>query len=97
MDEPNANLDDVGEGQLAEAIERFKSQGSTIIITSHRPRLVSIVDKLLVLRNGQQVGFGPAKAMLESVRNMQVAPGSEAGAETKVSPPEKTDEVTPAT
>jgi ABC-type protease/lipase transport system fused ATPase/permease subunit len=97
MDEPNANLDDVGEGQLAEAISRLKAQGSTIVITSHRPRLVSMVDKLLVLRNGQQVGFGPAKAMLESVRNMQVAPSPEASTETKASPPEKTDEVTPAT
>jgi hypothetical protein len=58
---------------------------------------VSIVDKLLVLRNGQQVGFGPAKAMLESVRNMQVAPSTEAGAEAKAAPaPEKTDEATPA-
>jgi ATP-binding cassette subfamily C exporter for protease/lipase/ATP-binding cassette subfamily C protein EexD len=83
MDEPNANLDEVGEGQLAEAIERFKAQGSTVVITSHRPRLVSIVDKLLVLRNGQQVGFGPAKAMLESVRNMQVAPTPEGPTETK--------------
>jgi ABC-type protease/lipase transport system fused ATPase/permease subunit len=97
MDEPNANLDDVGEAQLAEAISHLKAQGSTIVITSHRPRLVSMVDKLLVLRNGQQVGFGPAKAMLESVRNMQVAPSPETSAEKKASPPEKTDEVTPAT
>lgn len=89
MDEPNANLDDVGEGQLADAIEHFKSQGSTIIITSHRPRLVSIVDKLLVLRNGQQVGFGPAKAMLESVRNMQVAPNAESSTDTKTNDPDQ--------
>mgnify|MGYP000347769951 CR=1 FL=1 len=41
-------------------------------MTTHRPRLVSVVDKLLVLRNGQQVGFGPAAEMINSVRNLQV-------------------------
>ena len=74
MDEPNANLDEVGEGQLAETIQTLKARGTTIIFTTHRPRLVSIVDYLLVLRGGQQVGFGPAKAMLESVRNLQIVP-----------------------
>jgi ABC-type protease/lipase transport system fused ATPase/permease subunit len=50
----------------------LKTQGSSIIMTTHRPRLVSVVDKLLVLRNGQQVGFGPAAEMINSVRNLQV-------------------------
>jgi ATP-binding cassette subfamily C exporter for protease/lipase/ATP-binding cassette subfamily C protein EexD len=74
MDEPNANLDEVGEGQLADTIQALKAHGTTIIFTTHRPRLVSIVDYLLVLRGGQQVGFGPAKAMLDSVRNLQIVP-----------------------
>lgn len=77
MDEPNANLDEVGEGQLADAIQALKAQGSTIVLTTHRPRLVSVVDHLLVLRGGQQVGFGPAKAMLDSVRNLQIIPTNE--------------------
>lgn len=77
MDEPNANLDEIGEGQLAHAIEQLKLQKSTIIITSHRPRLVGIADQLLVLRGGQQVGFGPAKAMLETIRNLQEKPDSQ--------------------
>jgi hypothetical protein len=34
--------------------------------------LVSVVDSLLVLRNGQQVGFGPAEDMINAVRNLQV-------------------------
>jgi ABC-type protease/lipase transport system fused ATPase/permease subunit len=77
MDEPNANLDEAGENQLADAIQKLKGLGVAIIITTHRPRLVSVADKLLVLRAGQQVGFGPAKAMLESLRNLQVVPTPE--------------------
>jgi len=72
MDEPNANLDEVGETALVNAISYLKSQGSTVIITTHRPRLVSVADNLLVLRNGTQVGFGPAEEMINAVRNLQL-------------------------
>ena len=72
MDEPNANLDEVGESALVQAVTYLKSQGSTIIITTHRPRLIGAVDNLLVLRNGAQVGFGPADDMINAVRNLQV-------------------------
>jgi ATP-binding cassette subfamily C exporter for protease/lipase len=72
MDEPNANLDEVGESALVQAVGFLKTQGSAIIMTTHRPRLVSVVDSLLVLRNGQQVGFGPAEEMINAVRNLQV-------------------------
>jgi len=72
MDEPNASLDDIGESSLAQAITFLKSQGSTVIITTHRPRLISVADQLLVLRNGVQVGFGPADEMINAVRNLQL-------------------------
>jgi len=72
MDEPNANLDEVGESALVQAVSYLKSQGSTVIITTHRPRLIGAVDNLLVLRNGAQVGFGPADDMINAVRNLQV-------------------------
>ena len=77
MDEPNANLDEVGESALVQAVSYLKSQGTTIVMTTHRPRLVSVVDSLLVLRNGQQVGFGPAEEMINAVRNLQVVPPGE--------------------
>jgi len=77
MDEPNANLDEVGETILAQAISFFKEQGSSILITTHRPRLVGVVDNLLVLKDGLQVGFGPAQEMISAVRNLQVVPKSD--------------------
>jgi ATP-binding cassette subfamily C exporter for protease/lipase len=81
MDEPNANLDEVGESALVQAVAYLKSQGSTVIITTHRPRLIGAVDNLLVLRNGAQVGFGPADDMINAVRNLQVV--AQQGGEAK--------------
>jgi ATP-binding cassette subfamily C exporter for protease/lipase len=72
MDEPNSNLDEVGETALLQTIQALKSNGSTVIITTHRPRLVGVVDQMLVLKAGKQVAFGPAKDILEAVRKLQV-------------------------
>lgn len=71
MDEPNSNLDDAGEGALVKAIEQLKALGSTVVITTHRPRLVGVVDSMLVLQAGKQVAFGPAKGVLDAVRKVQ--------------------------
>jgi len=79
MDEPNANLDEVGESALAQALTHLKTQGCTVIITTHRPRLVGVADSLLVLRNGAQVGFGPAEEMINAVRNLQVVAQNKPG------------------
>jgi ATP-binding cassette subfamily C exporter for protease/lipase len=74
MDEPNSNLDEVGENALIQTVQALKDNGGTVIITTHRPRLVSIVDMMLVLKAGRQVAFGTAKDMLDAVRKLQAVP-----------------------
>jgi ATP-binding cassette subfamily C protein len=59
LDEPNSNLDPEGEEALCRAILNVKNAGSTVIIVTHRPRILAIVDRVLVLRRGMQVSFGP--------------------------------------
>lgn len=71
MDEPNANLDEVGEQALVKTIQHLKQLGSTIVLTTHRPRLISSVEFILVLKQGKQVVFGPAKDVIDSIRNLQ--------------------------
>ena len=90
MDEPNSNLDEVGEAALVHTIETLKAQGSTVVLTTHRPRLVSVVDRMLVLRAGKQVAFGPAQDILEAVRKLQVVaakPAEAAPSEASTEPP----------
>jgi PrtD family type I secretion system ABC transporter len=68
LDEPNANLDEVGEQALIQAMRHLRERGSTVIVTTHRPRLIGIVDYMLVLKDGRQVGFGPPKDLFEAVK-----------------------------
>lgn len=74
MDEPNSNLDEVGENALVATVQALKQSGSTVVLTTHRPRLVGVVDKMLVLKAGRQVAFGDAREMLDAVRKLQVVP-----------------------
>ena len=71
MDEPNANLDEQGEQALVSAIQSLKNSGSTVLVTTHRPRLIGTVDSILVMRNCKQVMFGPAKQVINKIRNLQ--------------------------
>jgi PrtD family type I secretion system ABC transporter len=72
MDEPNASLDEAGENVLIQAVSVIKAMGSSVILTTHRPRLVAVADNLLVLRAGTQVGYGATKDMLRAVQNLQL-------------------------
>jgi PrtD family type I secretion system ABC transporter len=74
MDEPNSNLDELGETALINCVLALKQNGGTVIITTHRPRLVNVVDMMLVLKEGRQVAFGKAQDILEAVRRLQVIP-----------------------
>lgn len=58
LDEPNSNLDEAGEAALVHALERLKSQKTTVIMITHKPSLLSNVDKLLVLKQGAAPDFG---------------------------------------
>jgi ATP-binding cassette subfamily C protein len=66
LDEPNANLDPDGEAALCAAILSARSQGATFLIVTHRPRLLTIADHVLLLRDGTQVAFGPVSEVLPS-------------------------------
>lgn len=79
MDEPNSNLDELGENALVKTVQALKANGSTVVLTTHRPRLVGVVDKMLVLKAGRQVAFGDAREMLDAVRKLQVVPADNPG------------------
>lgn len=64
LDEPNSNLDEVGERALASAMRALKAAGSTIFIITHRTSVLSQVDMLLVLREGAITQFGPTKHVM---------------------------------
>jgi len=67
LDEPNSNLDDQGEAELVEALQRIKANGATIIVITHRMMVLRCVDKMLVMKEGQAVNFGPRDQVLAAL------------------------------
>lgn len=59
LDEPNSNLDEKGEKALLAAMKQLKDHGATTIMVTHKPSLLTSVDKVLVLKDGQVAMFGP--------------------------------------
>lgn len=68
LDEPNANLDQAGEGALAAAIEEMKRRGSTLVIVGHRPSTIHQADKILLLKDGRVELFAPRDEVLQRLR-----------------------------
>lgn len=64
LDEPNSNLDAAGEQALTTAMMRAKEKRVTTIVITQRPALLSIVDKVLILRAGRMEAFGPPRQVL---------------------------------
>ncbi|MEY2825002.1 MAG: hypothetical protein RLZ64_1540, partial [Pseudomonadota bacterium] len=58
LDEPNANLDDVGEVALMKAIVELKQAGKTVFMVLHQRNLLALADRVLVLNNGTVAQFG---------------------------------------
>ena len=67
LDEPNSNLDDQGEKELVEAINRIKQTGCTVVVITHRTMVLRCVDKILVMKAGQAAAFGPKDQVLASL------------------------------
>jgi PrtD family type I secretion system ABC transporter len=59
LDEPSSNLDADGDAALTDCIMQLKQRGTTVVIISHRPSTIGVVDKILLLKDGVAEMFGP--------------------------------------
>ena len=76
LDEPNSNLDAAGDKALNGAIEFMRSQNKTVIIISHRPAAITAVNKVLMLRGGQQEKFGTKEQVFKTGKSDRAQPRS---------------------
>jgi ATP-binding cassette subfamily C exporter for protease/lipase len=64
LDEPNANLDEMGELALDKALQQAKQRGQTVIIVSHRPIAIRNCDLILVMQEGLVSLYGPREQVM---------------------------------
>jgi len=64
LDEPNSNLDEVGERALSYALEYLKATGATIFVITHRTNILSQLDRLLVMKDGLLSMYGPSEQVI---------------------------------
>ena len=70
LDEPNSNLDLHGESALSDVISEAKKRKITTIIISHRTSIMSIVDKIMVMRDGVVAAFGHKDSVLAQLNGV---------------------------
>ena len=73
LDEPNSNLDEVGERALALAIQQLKATGATVFIITHRTSILAQLDRLLVLSNGAIALYGPREKVMAELNKQQAS------------------------
>ncbi|MDR6227980.1 ATP-binding cassette subfamily C protein EexD [Pseudomonas sp. SORGH_AS199] len=89
LDEPNSNLDELGEKALGGALLRLKQTGATLFIVTHRVSVLAYVDNLIVMNEGQIVMSGQRDQVLAQLQGRNAATPV-AAAETESLP--KTDD-----
>lgn len=58
LDQPDIGLDRGGEKRLLRTLDELKARGTSVIVITHRPFLLELTDKLMVLNEGGCEMFG---------------------------------------
>jgi ATP-binding cassette subfamily C protein EexD len=86
LDEPNSNLDEVGERALGVALQKMKETGATVFIISHRPNVLSRLDRIMVLNSGTLTMYGPRDQVIAELAQQQAKAQAQAQAQGQTPP-----------
>ncbi|HUY04186.1 MAG TPA: type I secretion system permease/ATPase [Rhodocyclaceae bacterium] len=78
LDEPNSNLDEVGETALVAAMKSLKEQGKTVFLITHRTNIIGVADRILLLAEGAILLYGPAAEVIAAMQSRAAAAAQEA-------------------
>ncbi len=65
LDEPNSNLDTPGEQALAQSITGVRARGGIVVVITHRPSVLAVVDYVGIVSEGRLKNFGPKEEVFE--------------------------------
>ncbi|HVV43505.1 MAG TPA: type I secretion system permease/ATPase [Nitrobacter sp.] len=68
MDEPTAHFDVRSEAEFLERLKALAKTDMTIIVSTHRPSLLSLVNRILVFERGKLVADGPRETILATLQ-----------------------------
>ncbi|WP_066358712.1 type I secretion system permease/ATPase [Aliarcobacter cryaerophilus] len=95
LDEPNSNLDDVGEAALVEAIKSLRAAGTTVVIITHRTNVLQATNKLALINNGVLELYGNTNDVLNAIAQKQQAAAGQAQAQAQAQRPAAAQSVVP--
>ncbi|GDX05068.1 type I secretion system permease/ATPase [Buttiauxella sp. A111] len=73
LDEPTASMDEQLEAYVIRQLHNWLT-GRTLVLVTHRPALLKLVDRIVVMENGKVVADGPRDTILnQAQRNSNVA------------------------
>ncbi|WP_137820287.1 type I secretion system permease/ATPase [Pseudomonas sp. 2FG] len=75
LDEPTSAMDNSSEEILRNRLQTW-TQGKTLLLITHRSSMLSLVERLIVLDNGQIVADGPKESVIEALRKGRVGPAT---------------------
>lgn len=73
LDEPTASLDPTVEGQLIHTLAQF-ARHRTLVVVTHRTPILALVDRIIVLAEGQVIADGPREVILNRIQQAQQPP-----------------------
>jgi ATP-binding cassette subfamily C protein LapB len=71
LDEPSSAMDHQSEDALKARLRRFTT-GKTVVLVTHRTSLLELVDRLIVIDNGQIMADGPKAQVVEALQSGRV-------------------------
>src|SRR5206468_1778263 len=75
FDEPSAMMDFYSERLFIDRLQNILEAHKTLIIVTHRPPLLALVDRILVIDNGRLVADGPRDDVLQALQNQTIKTG----------------------
>lgn len=67
LDEPTSAMDGQTEAQFIEHLKRA-TEGQTLVVVTHRPSLLSLVDRIIIVDDGKITADGPKDKILEALQ-----------------------------
>jgi len=75
LDEPTASMDVGTEARCLNALRSPQLASSTLVLVTHKPSMLAVVSRVLVMAHGQIVMDGPRDAVLAQLsKNAQAEP-----------------------